>query len=160
MDINNSFASTYIKASDLQGQTVKVQIKSVVMEVIDKETSTEKAVMYFVGKEKGVVVNFTKANVLKPVFGSETDNWIGQTITLVAGTTTYKGEIKPCINFGIVPMAPPAPPPATPAAPLPSTETGGAVMPVKESFTAAEADEIVAAEVASADVGDGDNVPF
>lgn len=164
MDIGSTFESKYLKASDLQGRTVTVQIESVRMEEIDKEDGTTKAVMYFVGKKKGVIINVTKAKVLEPIFGSETDNWIGQSITLSSGTTTYRGEAKACINFGIVPVVlpvpqvvnPPAPqapqaPPVVPVSQQPSAPQAPAADP---SFTAEEADAIKAQEIASQDVGD------
>ena len=145
MDINQAFPSNYLRACDLQGRTVTVKIASVGVEKVGQEGDT-KPVMHFEGKEKGVILNKTKSTTLQNVFGPETNHWIGQIITLAAGQTNFKGELVACINFGIVPVASP-----TQNAQLP---------PVKESFTAQEAEEIVAAEVAGADVGDGDNTPF
>ena len=62
MDINSAFPSNYLKAADLRGGRVTVAIDSVVIENIGDE---DKPIVYFQGKEKGLVLNKTNANMVR-----------------------------------------------------------------------------------------------
>lgn len=89
MDINQMFPSNHIKASDLAEQTVPAVISHCAVEQFD---DSNKAVLFFSGREKGLVLNKTNAGVLADAFGSETDNWTGKTLELYAEQTTYMGK--------------------------------------------------------------------
>ena len=60
MNINDAFPSKYLKASDLQGRTISVVMSRVEKEDIGK--GEKKLILYFQGKQKGMVLNKTKAN--------------------------------------------------------------------------------------------------
>ena len=62
VNINDEFPSKYLKAADLQGNVAKVQIGNVTSEQIG---SDRKLIMYFAGKQKGMVLNKTNAPFLK-----------------------------------------------------------------------------------------------
>ena len=64
MDIMQSFPSSYLRAGDLQGKTFKMIMKEVVMEDIGDD---HKAVLYFQGADKGVVMNKTNASAIADV---------------------------------------------------------------------------------------------
>ena len=121
MNINDAFPSNYIKANDLRGQAVLVQISDVVYEDIG---SDRKPVMYFAGKDKGLVLNKTNSLMVASKHGPETDGWIGAQVELYPDKTQFQGQMVDClrVRIPIPPAAPPAPalqPPAD-SAPAPS----------------------------------------
>lgn len=113
MNINDAFPSNYIKASDLNGQEVPVTISNAAMEKLGDDT---KPVIYFQGREKGMVLNKTNANTISDMYGDDTDGWLGKQITLYAAWVDYQGRqvqgirVKPM--QAQAPVAQPAPPPA------------------------------------------------
>jgi len=89
MDINNSFPSNYLKAADLQNKTVKLTIRTVIEE---KMGSDIRPVLYFQGKDKGMVLNKTNAMTIAQMFGPETDNWQGGVIEVFPAFVDYQGK--------------------------------------------------------------------
>lgn len=98
MNIHDLFPSNYLKASDLQGQTVRVTIERCAIEQIDGE---QKPIIFFQGKKKGLVLNKCNAFALADMFGPETDNWLGRTIKLRPDKTTFQGRPVGCLRVGI-----------------------------------------------------------
>jgi hypothetical protein len=92
MRIDDAFPSKYIKCSDLQGRAAPVKIRDVQFEMIGGDSGDRKAVLYFVGKEKGLVLNKTNANVISDMYGYETDDWVGKPIELFPTKTDYAGK--------------------------------------------------------------------
>ncbi|HEX6038875.1 hypothetical protein [Longimicrobium sp.] len=84
MKIGSAFPSNYLKHEDLGGRNVLVTIESVRVEEIRGEGGKEnKPVLYFVGKEKGLVLNKTNAETLTEILGTdETDDWHGCQVVL------------------------------------------------------------------------------
>ena len=60
---NDYFPSQFLKASDLKGRQVTVTIDRIEYEPVGRE-KTMKPVIYFVGKEKGMVMNRTNCNAI------------------------------------------------------------------------------------------------
>jgi hypothetical protein len=93
MKITEAFPGNFIKASDLQGKEVTVTMDEVRREELgqgaDKET---KPVLYFKGKERGLVLNKTNANAITEMYGDETDDWHGKKIVLVARFVEFQGK--------------------------------------------------------------------
>jgi hypothetical protein len=89
MDIYSAFPSKYLKSSDLQGRQCKV-----IMDRIDIEEigSDRRPVVYFRGKEKGLVINKTNANAIADMYGSNTNGWIGKEILIFPTRVDFKGE--------------------------------------------------------------------
>ncbi|MEO0498952.1 MAG: hypothetical protein AAF205_00145 [Pseudomonadota bacterium] len=85
MDINAAFPSKYLKAADILGQTVNVNIRTVLME--EMGDGAEKPVIYFQGKEKGVVMNRTNAEAVADAYGANTEAWAGQVVQLYTEKT-------------------------------------------------------------------------
>lgn len=84
----------FLKASDLRGR-VSVQIARLAIEDFGGES---KPVVYFVGKEKGLVLNKTNGNTIAAICGDETDSWPGNNIVLFPTTTDFQGSRVPCIR--------------------------------------------------------------
>lgn len=113
-DIRKEFPSKYLKAPDLGTNRPRVRIQKVVMEDVGDD---HKPVVYFVGKEKALVLNKTNANMIEEITGSfETDDWRGKTIQLYATKTEMSGKRVDCIRieWPTVDVAAPAPVGATP----------------------------------------------
>jgi hypothetical protein len=119
-NINDAFPSNYLKASDLAGQQPTVTIDRVEFEAVGREKEM-KPVIYFAGKDKGMVLNKTNAKNIAGLIGSfETGDWSGTRIRLYATHVEFNGETVETIR---VKAAPPngngravAPPPPAPVA--------------------------------------------
>ena len=95
MDINQEFPSNYLRATDLQGKTLLCIIGRVER---GEESIQGKPVMYFDGKEKGMVLNKTNAMLLAEVYGPETNGWIGKEVQLYVEKVQFKGELVDAIR--------------------------------------------------------------
>jgi hypothetical protein len=135
VNINDAFPSKYLKASDLKGAEPVVTIAKVEMEAVGRDREM-KAVVYFQGKEKGVVLNKTNSNKIAQIAGSfDTDDWAGVSVKLYATETEFGGETVECIRIkpatvpsrGSKPV--PAPKPAPPPQPEPTFEAGADDVP-------------------------------
>lgn len=108
-NIQDAFPSKYLKASDLNGREPIVTIKGVKYEAVGRDKEM-KAVVYFKGKDKGIVLNKTNATKITKIVGSsETDDWRGHQIKLYSTETEFGGETVECIR--IKPATAPPPPP-------------------------------------------------
>jgi hypothetical protein len=90
VNINEEFPSKYLKSADLQGTAQRVKIRDVVSEDIGGD---RKLIIYFAGKQKGMVLNKTNARTIADVFGDETDNWITGEIEVFAMKVDFQGRM-------------------------------------------------------------------
>jgi hypothetical protein len=88
-NINDVFPSKYLKAADLNGKTVTLTIKDVSVETIGDD---DKLVVYFKGKDKGLVMNKTNSNNIAMVFGPDTDGWLEQEISVYPTMVDFQGR--------------------------------------------------------------------
>lgn len=126
-NIDDAFPSKYIKASDLKGLEPVVAIDRVDYELVGQQKD-RKAVVYFKGKEKGLVLNKTNAMKIVQLSGSgDTDDWGGFKVKLYGTETQFQGEMVDCIRIKAAgngkPMAATALPVAPPPPPLPPMHT-------------------------------------
>lgn len=92
MNIDSAFPSQYLKASDLKGAQPVVTIDRVEFEPVGKNKEM-KPILYFTGKEKGLVLNRTNAKTIINLAGTaETDEWAGFAIKLYATTVEFAGD--------------------------------------------------------------------
>jgi hypothetical protein len=91
-NIDSVFPSHYLKASDLNGASPVVTISRLAVEPIGRNKEM-KPVLYFVGKDKGLVLNKTNASKIAQLSGSkDTDDWAGVRIRLYATEVEFGGE--------------------------------------------------------------------
>jgi hypothetical protein len=91
MLISAAFPSKYLKAADIKGKEVRVVIDRV--EIEEMQDGEHKPVIYFQGKEKGVVLNRTNADTLSETYSDNTDAWAGrQAILFTAKTQNPQGR--------------------------------------------------------------------
>lgn len=114
MLISTAFPGTYLKAQDLQGRTIPVTIADCRMEDLGGE---EKPVLYFEGKERGLVLNKTNASLLVDAYGDETSQWHGRPIELYPARVQFQGRMVDAIRVRVPapPLHQPAPGAAAPA---------------------------------------------
>lgn len=106
MNVNEAFPSKYLRAADLGNATPIVTIANVTMENVGED---RRIVVYFVGKDKGLVLNKTNANAIADILGSEdTDNWLEGRIKLVTAKVDYQGKRVAAIRIEEAPHAPAA----------------------------------------------------
>ena len=92
-NINDIFPSNYLKVSDLQGTSPTLTIERVTVETLGQgDDSENKPVLYFVGKEKGLVCNKTNCITISQFYGPETDDWKGKLIRLIESPVSYQGK--------------------------------------------------------------------
>ncbi len=102
MNMNDAFPSKYLKAADLQGQEPSVTMDRVEMEPVGQKKEM-KAILYFVGKEKGLVLNKTNANKIMDLAGTAiTEEWHGVRVRLYATETQFAGDTVDCIRVKAV----------------------------------------------------------
>src|SRR5262245_24260050 len=107
MRMSGEFPSKYLKAADLQDKQVTVRIDRVVRETIGED---QRPVVYFAGKEKGLVLNKTNANNIAYAYGDESDDWAGCEIILFPTMVDFQGRSTPAIRVKVPPRKPvPAP---------------------------------------------------
>lgn len=98
MRVSEAFPSNYIKAADLQGRSVKVVIKNYAIEKIGDDS---KPVIYFEGKEKGLVCNKTNANNIAYAYGDDMDEWKGAEVELFTAMVDFQGKTVEAVRVRI-----------------------------------------------------------
>lgn len=99
MKILDAFPSTYLKAADLGGRKIRLVIENVDYETVG---DSQKPVVKFKGKDKGLVLNKTNAMMIASAYGPETDDWLGKEIALVSEKVAFQGEIKDALRVKII----------------------------------------------------------
>lgn len=99
MNINDAFPSNYLKASDLGEAQPVVTIDRVEVEAVGRGKEM-KPVVYFAGKQKGMVLNKTNSKKIAEIAGSmDTDDWHGVQIKLYSTEVDFQGETVEAIRI-------------------------------------------------------------
>ena len=114
--INELYPSKYLKSDDLQGQRLTLQVAA--LKVEDVAENEFKPVLYFNGKQRGLVLNKTNAMLCGATWGEDYATWSGQWLELFAEPKLYKGNMVQ--GLSVAPkLANSASTPQTPAEPEP-----------------------------------------
>jgi hypothetical protein len=97
MRITDAFPSDYLKAADLQGHEITVTMSNVKIETVGKDRDLL-PVLYFQGKEKGLVLNKTNGRTIAALYGDEMDDWGGGEIVLYEEMVEFQGKRGPAIR--------------------------------------------------------------
>lgn len=95
LNLNELYPSTYLKADEFEeGEQRVLTIADVKLETLGKPGAQqeEKPVAYF-SDSKPMVLNKTNAHVIGKLYGTQTDDWVGQRITVFAMDVDSFGEI-------------------------------------------------------------------
>jgi hypothetical protein len=103
-NINEAFPSNYVKAADLKGRQLTVKMDRTEYEMIGDD---KKLILYFVGKDKGMVLNKTNANNIASIYGDETEDWHDQEIVLFEAMVDFQGKTVPAIRVKAPPKQKP-----------------------------------------------------
>jgi hypothetical protein len=99
--IHDVYASKYLSAGELKGRRIPVTIERAELVTMGQGADAkDKLVIYFDGKQKGMVLNQTNALTLEQIIGSEDyEQWVGRSITLYAAMVTFQGRVVPAIRI-------------------------------------------------------------
>lgn len=91
----------HLYAFDLDGRDVTLQIEKVFAGEVqgEKGRKSKKPIIKFVGKDKKLAVNKTNGKTIAALYGKETEQWVGQGLTLYPTTTDFGGETVECIRI-------------------------------------------------------------
>ena len=126
--IDTMFPSKFLKASDLAGRDINVQIRSVTFEEMENNRGEpeQKPVLWFEKTEKGMVLNRTNGNTIAELHGYESDGWIGQLVTLYSAEVEAFGKMTDAIRVRRQPPTnQPAPAAQSVIEPPPAPEAAG-----------------------------------
>lgn len=103
MKTSDAYPTKYLSAEDLGDKDITLTIESVELETIGQGAkATDKLVIGFKGAKKSFVVNKTNANTISKVLGSdETDDWIGQRITIGPREVEFQGDMVMSIRVSL-----------------------------------------------------------
>ncbi len=99
-----SSGSQYLKAVDLPERSeIDLVISNVQVEEIEDGSGgrEKKPVVFFVGKEKGMVVNKTNGEMLIAAYGDDTESLAGKPIVLYRTETQFQGKLGPCLRLRV-----------------------------------------------------------
>lgn len=103
MKTSEAYPSKYLSAEDLGEKDLTLTIQTVDLEMIGQGAqASQKLVIGFKGAKKQFVVNKTNANTITKLLGTdETDDWIGQRITIGPREVEFQGEMVMSIRVSI-----------------------------------------------------------
>lgn len=107
--VSKLFPGRFVRGEDVVGLEVPLVIRDVRLEKVftqAKNKEEEKLVVYFEGKDKGVLLGKTRAMDIKSITGSDdTDNWKGKTVCMYVETKTTTKKTMHAIRFKKSPSA-------------------------------------------------------
>lgn len=110
MNVNEIWPSKYIKAMDLNGRDITVEIDRLAIEEIGVPPKIEaKPVLYFKKAKKSMVCNRVNGMTIAAMYGPETAAWEGKRVTLFPTRVTAFGSV-----FEVIRIRPQMPPPPKP----------------------------------------------
>ena len=86
--------SSDLKAKDFIGKNLKLvieKVETVTYPASDTQPEQTKPVLYFVGKEKRLVMNGTNVEILCTAYGNDSESWVRHEIGLSTADYTAKG---------------------------------------------------------------------
>jgi hypothetical protein len=84
------FPGKYLKADDLKGGEPTVKISHIKIETLGEDS---KPVLYFSGKDRGLVLNRTNWAAIVDITGrDDSDDWEGQKVKLVVRKVEFQGK--------------------------------------------------------------------
>lgn len=98
-DYRSMFDSEYVGAWDLpKDATVTIARVTPGNIVGSAGRKAKKPIVYFEGREKGLIVNKTNGKTIAGMYGPVVEEWIGKRITLYATETQMGSETMQCIR--------------------------------------------------------------
>ena len=99
MHYRKLFNSPYLSAIDIESGDRNVTIVEVRQETVKNQSGEEICpVLFFNEFTKGLVMNKTNAKRIAAMYGTETENWKGKSLTLYPSEANFGNEVVPCIR--------------------------------------------------------------
>ena len=106
MNVAEMHPSKFLTAADLKGQSHKVTIDRLEHCEVGQEKQL-KWVLFFVSKDKGLVMNVTNTNFVAVAHGQETDDWHGKEIILYPTKVAFGNKAVDAIRVKVEAETPP-----------------------------------------------------
>lgn len=105
MNLDEVFAGSTLKASDVAGREVPLTIRG--YEVKDFDDG-KKLALSFNETDKELICNKTNANTIGDMYGPTIEGWVGKQIVLIQSQTDFNGRQVACIRVkvGVLAMQP------------------------------------------------------
>lgn len=104
-NVNDLFPSNYLKAAELGKARPIVTIERWELAKLgDPKHPDVKPVIYFQGKEKGLVLNRTNAQIIESFLGSDVDGWIGKDLRLYVAQVPFQGKLVDAVRVEEPPL--------------------------------------------------------
>ncbi len=101
MKLSEMFPSNLLKAADVTdaGGEMPLTISKIEMKDFDTDNGGKerKPIIYFTN-DKQMVCNKTNGTALGQMFGNDTDDWLGKSITLIVQNVDFSGKSTPAIR--------------------------------------------------------------
>ncbi len=100
MRVTELCPSPHLEAMDLGdeiGSSAVVTINRVEVKTVGAE-QVKKGVVFFAEFDRGMVINKTNSRTIAGLYGSNTDDWIGEKITIYRSETSFQNRTVPCIR--------------------------------------------------------------
>ena len=101
--ISKEFPSRFLKGEEISGKEVPVTIRDIKKELVYSRQTNKKGevlVMYFQGKDRGVVMKKERSTDMKAITGSDdTDGWIGRKVVMFTQKRKAKDGVFDVIRF-------------------------------------------------------------
>jgi hypothetical protein len=101
------FDNKWVKSWDLGGRDITVTIVRVEAGVLENKRANKKdkaPIVWFKGGKKPLGLNRTNAKTIAAMYGNDTKDWIGKSVTLYPTQTQFGNDTVDCIR--IRPQAP------------------------------------------------------
>ena len=102
MNINSFFAGDFLKAEQLKDGDLSLTISDIEVVEFKKQDGSldRKPALVFSNSDQKLTLNKTNTSMLAKILGgTETDDWVGKTITLYASVTDFQGNAVDCIRI-------------------------------------------------------------
>lgn len=102
ISISAQFPSRFLRGSDVAGKKVNLKIKAVKIEKVFKQKVQKEVptpIIYFEGKEKGVVLGKERAMEVAALYGDDTDGWVGKPVTMYTERKDIFGKTVEVLHF-------------------------------------------------------------
>ena len=96
MRVTEIYHGKFLQATELPDGDIPVEMSH--YEMVDFG-SEEKAVLYFKGKKRGLILNKTNAYKISELHGDDMEEWPGKRVVMYKTSTEFQGRSVPCIRF-------------------------------------------------------------
>jgi hypothetical protein len=100
-DYRSMFERLYLGSWDLQGRDWVLQISKVVAATLTAPggRTSKKPVVFFEQTDKGLALNKTNAKTIAAMYGNNTDEWVGELVTVYPTQTSFGAETVEAIRI-------------------------------------------------------------